>query len=175
MNLCTEVWLKILAKNGFQPTETSVAMAKPLAIEKTASQDILDIRTMNDALDQWMGPLIAYPATTAEINRQYKNRHAKALQRGKNLLHFSLFEHGQVISSLTLSLNKKLARIDDVATVPKFQKQGNASKLMKYALREAATLGANYCFLEASQQGLSIYKKLSFRVLFNNQIFNQLV
>lgn len=173
MDLCSEAWVKILAKDGFRPTETAVAMAMPLAIEEHADQRDFDIRAMNDALDQWMEPLIAYPATTAEINKQYKERHVKALQRGKALLHFSLFKHGQVISSLTLSLNNKSARIDDVATMPEFQGQGNASKLMKFALHKAAKMGANYCFLEASQQGLSIYKNLDFHILFNNQIFGR--
>lgn len=173
MNLCTEAWVEILAKNGFRPTETGVAISRQLAFEEYPYQHNFDIRSMNDALDQWMEPLIAYPDTTVEINKQYKERHVKALQRGKALLHFSLFEHGQVISSLTLSLNKKSARIDDVATMPKFKRQGNASKLMKYALHKAATMGAIYCFLEASQQGLSIYKNLDFKILFNNQIFHQ--
>lgn len=172
-SLCSQAWLNILSNYGFRPTETAVAMALPLAIEEHAYQDSSDIRAMNDALDQWMEPLIAYPSTTTEINKQYKERHVKALERGKALLHFSLFEHEHVISSLTLSLNKKSARIDDVATMPEFQGQGNASKLMKYALHKAAKMGANYCFLEASQQGLLIYKNLGFHTLFNNQIFGR--
>lgn len=173
MDLCSEAWVDILAQNGFSKTETAVAMAIPLAMKEQAYQQNFDIRDMNDALDQWMEPLIAYPSTTAEINEQYKERHVKALQRGKTLLHFSLFERDQVISSLTLSLNQGSARIDDVATIPEFQGQGYASKLMKFALHKAAKMGANHCFLEASQQGLSIYKKLNFQILFYNQIFSR--
>lgn len=170
-HLCSESWVNILAKNGFHLTETTVAMAKYLDIEKNVYQHNFDIKAMEDSLDQWMRPLIAYPSTTTEINKQYTQRHVKALKRGKALFHFSLFDRDQVVSSLTLSINQKSARIDDVATIPEFQRQGNASKLMKFALHTAAKMGANYCFLEASQQGLSIYKDFGFHTLFDNLIF----
>lgn len=171
-HLCSEIWLDILANYGFHPHETAVAMALPLAHEQAYSQ-YGDIRAMSDALDTWIAPLIAYPSTTAQINKDYKDRHVKALHNGNTLLHYSLFKQDQVISSLTLSLHNGLARIDDVATLPELQGQGFATKLMKYALQIAAQMGANYCFLEASQKGLSIYKNLNFRILFNNQIFSR--
>lgn len=169
--LCSETYIKDLANSGFHPTEIAVGMALYLDMNTLSKQSILDIRPMNDLLDDWVIPLIAYPATTVEINKEYQARHKNALRCGYALSHFSLFEKSQVISSLTISINQQIARINDVATVPAFQGKGYATKLMKYALNQAAESGAKYCFLEASQKGLSIYEKLGFQFLFNNQIF----
>ena len=161
LHLCGEDWLKELANFGFKPTEVAVAMVLPLK-KSSVHQGILDIKPMNNRLDEWMIPLIAYPSTTIAINKEYKNRHEIALRRNRALFHFSLFENSEAISSLTLSLNEGLARIDDVATVPEFQGRGYATKLMKYALHTAAKKGASACFLEASQKGLSIYQNMNF-------------
>lgn len=169
--LCSEIYLKDLAHYGFRPTEIAAAMALPLDIKTLSRSSILNIKPMNDRLDEWVIPLIAYPSTTAEINKDYQARHENALRCGYALNHFSLYEESQVISSLTISLNQELARIDDVATLPEFQAKGYATKLMIYGLNYAAKNGAKYCFLEASQMGLSIYKKLGFNILFENQIF----
>lgn len=170
-HLCSETYIKELANYGFHPTEIAVAMALSLDINTLSKQSILDIRPMNHLLDEWVIPLIAYPSTTVEINKEYQARHEHALKCGYAFNHFSLYEESQVISSLTISINQELARIDDVATLPEFQGKGFATKLMKYALNYAAENGAKYCFLEASQMGLSIYKKIGFKILFENQIF----
>ena len=174
-HLCSETYIKDLASYGFHPTEIAVAMALSLDINTPSTQSFLDIRPINDRLDEWVIPLIAYPSTTVEVNKEYQARHENALRCGYALNHFSLYEESQVISSLTISLNQELARIDDVATVPEFQGKGCATKLMRYALNHAAENGAKYCFLEASQMGVSIYKKLNFNILFNNQIFCRIV
>jgi GNAT superfamily N-acetyltransferase len=171
LHLCSEAWLKELAKYGFHPTEVTVAMALPLKMSSDLHQEISEIKPMNNRLDEWAMPLIAFPSTTIAVNKEYKNRHERALMRNKALFHFSLFENSEVISSLTLSLNEGLARIDDVATKPGFQGKGYATKLIKYALHTAAKKGASFCFLEASQKGLSIYQNMNFRCLFENQTF----
>ena len=43
---------------------------------------------------------------------------------------------------------------------------------MKHAINEAINLGANYCFLEASEAGMSIYQKLRFKPLFKNNTYS---
>lgn len=77
------------------------------------------------------------------------------------------------MSSLTLSLHNDLARIDDLGTLPSYQKQGFATELVHFALEQAKNLKANYCFLEASESGLSLYKKIGFKSLFKRQYFGK--
>jgi ribosomal protein S18 acetylase RimI-like enzyme len=87
------------------------------------------------------------------------------------LLHSSLYKQEQPISSITLSINNDLARIDDVGTLPEFQRKGYATHLIKDALSAAKKLNVNYCFLESSTSSFSIYKSLGFEFLFKNNIY----
>jgi len=156
---------------GFKSADVSVAMVlqldKMLSVEPNNAQ----VKNMDTNLGQWAIPLKAYPATSDEVNFQYGKSHELALKRKRNLNHLSLFDHNQIISSLTLSWNNDWARIDDVATLPEYQGKGYATKLMKYGIRLAFKKGARVCFLEASPKGLSIYQKLGFIELFKNQVF----
>ena len=70
-----------------------------------------------------------------------------------------------------LSICNDIARIDDVATIPEFQKKGYATKLMCEVLSFANKLNVKKCFLGASQDGLNIYKKIGFKELFTNHYY----
>lgn len=155
---------------GFIKAEVSVAMVFSLdGLEKEPEDRA--IKNMDNNLDAWSIPLRAYPNTSDEISMNYAQSHKLALERKRNLSHVSLFDNGTVISSLTISWNDTWARIDDVATLPEHQGQGFATKLMRHALCLAQEKGAQFCFLEASKKGLSIYQRLGFKELFKNQIF----
>jgi GNAT superfamily N-acetyltransferase len=123
-------------------------------------------------LDDWMLPLIGAFESTNEITTFYKTCHKNALSNGAKLYHFSLYENYKPVTSITISIHGNVARIDDLGTLPDFQGKGYATAIMKCALKEARNLGANYCFLEASKDGLSIYQKLGFETLFGNKAFN---
>jgi len=161
----------VLNDYGFNPADVSVAMV--LELDKmpfVESNDAL-VKNMDTNLVQWAIPLRAYPQTSDEINLQYGKSHELALNNKRNVTHLSLFDHHEIISSLTLSWNDTWARIDDVATLPDYQGKGYATKLMKYGIRLAFEKGAGVCFLEASPKGISIYRKLGFVELFKNQVF----
>jgi ribosomal protein S18 acetylase RimI-like enzyme len=70
-------------------------------------------------------------------------------------------------------MQSKVARIHDVGTLPEYQNKGYATQLMKHAINEAINLGADYCFLEASESGLSVYQKLGFKPLFKNNYYTR--
>jgi predicted GNAT family acetyltransferase len=168
-NLVTQDSNEILNHYGFMPAEVSVAMALSLDQVRTVQDE--SVKNMDNKLDTWAIPLRAYPATSDEVSLKYAKSHKLALERKRNLIHLSLFHSDEIISSMTLSWNDKWARIDDVATLPEYQGQGFATKLMKQGLRLAKEKGAQFCFLEASPKGLSIYQKLGFTELFKNQVF----
>lgn len=159
-----------LERYGFIKAEISVAMVLSLDGLKEEPEDHAS-RNMDNDLDTWSIPLRAYPNTSDEISIKYAQSHKLALQRKRNLSHVSLFDNGNIISSLTISWNDNWARIDDVATLPEYQGRGFATKLMRHALCLAQEKGAQLCFLEASPKGLSIYQRLGFEELFKNQIF----
>lgn len=45
-------------------------------------------------------------------------------------------------------------------------------EIIQWAGGEAINLGADYCFLEASKSGLSVYQKLGFKPLFKNNYYS---
>jgi ribosomal protein S18 acetylase RimI-like enzyme len=145
-----------------------------ISIEKTASFDGETLIKANDnQLNDWMMPLIGAFESTFEICSIYAMTHKNALKNNINFLHFSLYKKRKPIASITLSLNKNIARIDDVGTLPAFQGKGYATHLMRYVLSVAKERGACYCFLESSDSGVGVYQKLEFKTLFKNNIYSK--
>lgn len=132
----------------------------------------MDIRTVSDRLDQWLKPLAGAFDLTFKVMRQYADVHEMALKNKANFYHFTLFIDNEPISSLTLSLETNIARIHDVGTLPENQNKGYATHLVKHAINEAINMGAEYCFLEASESGISVYQKLGFNPLFKNNTYS---
>lgn len=131
----------------------------------------LIIKEINNDLPTWSIPLIYGFESTPEITGIYTSRHQLATNTGTVLHHFSGFLGDQAVSSLTLSISDGIARLDDVATMPEYQKRGYASDLIHTALNYLKQLNIETCFLEASTSGLSIYKRLGFKPLFKNFYF----
>ncbi len=174
---CTPEMQNILKTMDFPQTGKSVSMALKLEdlITKAATSlsDCLSIHANDNKLNEWMMPLDGAFESTFEISSQYANIHKNALKKKLKLQHFSLYIQGKPIASITLSLHDTIARIDDVGTLPEFQGKGYATRLMIHALSQAKEFGANYCFLEASDSGFSIYQKLGFQALFKNSIYSR--
>jgi GNAT superfamily N-acetyltransferase len=162
-----------LKKLGYVETDSSVCMAIRLDGRRAASfNEGVTIQANNANLNDWMAPLVEAFESTLEITAQYTFSHKRALEKGVTLYHFSLYHKDQPVSSITLSVQGMIARIDDVGTLLGFQGKGYATSLVIYALAEAANQGAVHCFLESSVSGLSIYEKIGFKPLFQNRIYS---
>lgn len=131
----------------------------------------LIIKKITKDLKNWSIPLIHGFESTPEVTGVYIQRHELACQSDANLYHFSGFIDNIAVCSLSLSLCDDYARIDDVATVPVFQKKGYATQLIYTALNYAKQLNVTRCFLEASKSGLGLYKKMGFTELFINRYY----
>ncbi len=146
-----------------------------IALNNQNKRDIansIDIRSVSDKLDQWLQPLIGAFDLTFKVMRQYADVHEMALKNKANFHHFTLFLDKVPISSLTLSLQTNIARIHDVGTLPEYQNKGYGTRLVQYAMNEAINMSAEYCFLEASESGISVYQKLGFKPLFKNKTYS---
>jgi ribosomal protein S18 acetylase RimI-like enzyme len=83
----------------------------------------------------------------------------------------TVFVTGVPVSNLnpaTLSTWENQARLDDIATMPSYQKQGHATSLIYTVLKKATQLNIRNCYLEASSSGLNVYKRIGFKPIFNN-------
>lgn len=163
-----------LQEQHLEVTDKGVAMIASLS---NSSLPIIDsaliVKEIKGNLSEWSVPLIYGFESTPEVTAIYTKRHESASKPDANLHHFSGFINNTLVTSLTLSLCEDFARIDDVATLPAYQRKGYATTLILETLRFAKQLNVTSCFLEASETGLNVYKKLGFNELFINLHYEQ--
>jgi ribosomal protein S18 acetylase RimI-like enzyme len=164
---------RILKSKGYAQTSESHCMMLDLDLfqKEIILEDELKIVSTDENLSDWMTPLIDAFECTVEIMSPYVSAHAKALQQKASLQHFTLYKNADPVASITLSLHNHLARIDDLGTLPKYQRKGYATHLLLYVLEKAKKKGAKYCFLESSDLGFSLYERYGLKTLFKNQIY----
>ncbi|WP_306100205.1 MULTISPECIES: GNAT family N-acetyltransferase [unclassified Pseudomonas] len=156
---------------GFQPAEKTTAMVLDLSSLVSSTDDSSVQISLTRNLADWAVPLGNAFSMPPEGIARYQARHQRALETGQSLHHFILSTEGQVRCSLTLSLCNGEARLNDVGTLVGFRTRGYATRLIQAALRHASSLGARRCFLEATMDGISVYRKLGFEGLFDYQSF----
>lgn len=164
-----------LQLSGFSNAGSGVAMMLELEqLQIPLQSSTLKCKEMQNDLDAWSIPLISGFESTPEITSVYAQRHKIALANSRSIYHFSGYLGNDIVSSLTLSICGNLARIDDVATIPAYQKQGFGSALIYEALNYARQQNISCYFLEASSDGLNLYKRIGFKELFTNQYYEKI-
>ncbi|HIG0328958.1 TPA: GNAT family N-acetyltransferase [Legionella pneumophila] len=165
---------KVLAQSGFLSIDQGVAMYLSIAdLGVSELESDLLIKRMDNEMDTWILPTIPAFESTEEIAQIYRVRHQEAIEKSSDIYHFSGFVQEQIVCSLTLTVMGDSARIDDVATFPKHQKKGYATQLILSVLQTLKATNISWCFLEASADGLNIYKKIGFRELFKNLYYEE--
>lgn len=163
----------IIKNAGYTGDGMTTAMYLTLseAIFPSYSNNPCDIILTNHNLEQWARPLkTAFPVGDGSddtIVNEYIRYHQKALDNGATIFHYALLVEGQPVSSLTLTLHDKLARFDDIGTDIAYQGNGYATHLIKHVLEFCREQGVERCFLDASADGLALYRKFGFKPLFN--------
>lgn len=93
-----------------------------------------------------------------------------ALRRGMGLwpripMHYFLGRlHGEPVATASLLLGGGIAGIYDVSTVPEARRQGIGTAMTVAALQEASALGFETAFLQPSDMGEPLYRRLGFTV-----------
>ncbi|HGN0371658.1 TPA: GNAT family N-acetyltransferase [Proteus mirabilis] len=161
---------EIIKKAGYTGDGMTTAMYLSLsdATYPPYKNNPCDIILTNHDLKQWAQPLkTAFPVGDDTITNEYIRYHQKALDNGVTILHYALLVAGQPVSSLTLTLHDKLARFDDIGTDIAYQGNGYATHLITHVLEFCREQGVERCFLDASADGLALYRKFGFKPLFN--------
>lgn len=161
---------EIIKKAGYTGDGMTTAMYLSLsdATYPPYKNNPCDIILTNHDLKQWAQPLkTAFPVGDDTITNEYIRYHQKALENGATILHYALLVAGQPVSSLTLTLHDKLARFDDIGTDIAYQGNGYATHLITHVLEFCREQGVERCFLDASADGLALYRKFGFKPLFN--------
>ena len=161
---------EIIKKAGYTGDGMTTAMYLSLsdATYPPYKNNPCDIILTNHDLKQWAQPLkTAFPVGDDTITNEYIRYHQKALDNGATILHYALLVAGQPVSSLTLTLHDKLARFDDIGTDIAYQGNGYATHLITHVLEFCREQCVERCFLDASADGLALYRKFGFKPLFN--------
>lgn len=171
---CVGGLLKPAAANlgiKFDAITTAMAMGLDKFIGKDLEADIV-IECVNDDLSSWLIPLKgAFNMHNTSLAQQYLSLHQSALAKDSQMYHFVLKKDDVPITALTLTIEKDLARLDDIGTVMSYQGKGYASRMIQYALRFAQSKKVKSCFLEASKEGRGLYEKIGFKPIFNYYSF----
>lgn len=160
----------LLQTFGFEKETRSVAMIKELE-ESPEDQQNTNIYPMDDRLEEWIAPLALAFEADQDTATQYMHAHERAKRNTQNFYHYSLYDGKTPVGSVTLSLYSTGARIDDLGVLPSRQKQGVGAHLLRHALNEATKKGAKTCVLDASVNGLQLYKTNGFSHLHYTQIY----
>lgn len=160
-----------LVQQGFLSSENTTAMALDLKGYETRTDTVQQVRCTDDNLDDWAAPVLSAFGSPPTDSGQYQAQHQAALDAGKSLRHLTLYVDQTPVCALTLSLHQGVARLDDIGTDARFQGKGYATALIHHALAYARHHGASACFLEASLEGASIYRKAGFRDMFEYRAF----
>ncbi len=83
---------------------------------------------------------------------------------GTTFRHYVGYYRQQPVSSITLFISKRTIAVHNLATLPVFSRRGLGKKLMVYALSEAKKMGFKHCFLESSEKGYRLYRRIGFQV-----------
>ena len=91
---------------------------------------------------------------------------AQGFELDAHSIHFIGYLDDQPAVAATLLLSPGIAGIFDVATVPRFRRQGLASAITHAAMTWAREVGYRRACLQASAMGVSLYQRLGFRTQF---------
>lgn len=161
----------IFKQNHMHLMEESITMFMPLHEKTTFKKlDNVEVVRTDRILQDWSKPLLSAFESTPEITQQYQSVHEKAQGKGAQFQHYTLYQAGEPISSLTLSSVGENCRLDDIGTMRDYQNKGYATFLINHVLSEAKKTGKKHCFLEASHAGFSVYQKIGFYPLWINQV-----
>lgn len=164
----------LLQNNEFNLNDEGVAMMLALKdIQPYTLNTKLKVKTMENDLATWSIPLLHGFESVPAITDVYTNQHQIASKNTSNIRHFSGFIDNTVVCSLTLSIVEQHARLDDIATMPNYQKQGFATTLIHAVLDNATGLNIKNCYLEASSSGLNVYKRIGFKPIFKNYYYEK--
>lgn len=158
---------RLLLANGFQLIEEFPEMYLNLRHELPVhllSGVTIEEVSAEDTLTEWIKPVReSFPSTDNAEQFRLLNAHLPH-GPGTAFRHFVLLQKKVAITSVTLFVTPDAVMIHNLATKPIYRRQGLATLIMIYALREAQQLGIQHCFLDSSSSGYHLYAELGFEV-----------
>lgn len=162
-----------LLRQGLTLEETYPSMYFDLSNDflQTLDTDFIIRESLDANLNDWVLPLReAFPSSDrAESYRQLNGR----LPHGPQckLRHFVGYYKNKPVTAGTLFLSEHACMIHNIGTLPALRYRGFGTAMVLHLMREAKQLGIKHCFLDASESGLSVYKKIGFVVYARTRLY----
>ncbi len=164
---------ELLVKNGFILDRSYVTLSYDLT-KQLAAPKPCDIREVTNEKDfmNWGIPLEEGFDSSADDSKRFIQLTAK-IPYGDNqsFHHYALYHDDKPISCVTLSLSKFGARIDNLATRNSHLRQGFGKALTLFAMNKAKKLGYTMICLDASDEGLLLYKNIGFTEVYQHKTY----
>jgi GNAT superfamily N-acetyltransferase len=115
-------------------------------------------------LTEWIQPLNeGFPSD--DNGECYRKLNADLLKNGdKKLKHFIAYFDNEVAAAATLFLGKDAVMLHNLATKHDYQKRGLGKALALHRMTLAKQLGYKHCFLDASEEGFELHKRVGLQV-----------
>jgi GNAT superfamily N-acetyltransferase len=166
---------EVLKKRGYVLSYAAHVLVGVLedSMPKNSLKDF-DIKEVGEKkLSDWILPLKEAFQATEENALLYQEVHLRALQKKADFRHFVAYVDHVPAAAATLSLSPYGARLDDLGTVSAHQRKGFGTALAHRRMEIAKELGYSWICLEASDQGALLYKRMGFKMLYRNVIYEK--
>jgi N-acetylglutamate synthase-like GNAT family acetyltransferase len=145
-------------------------LSQPLPVFQN---DLIRIEEVDqqDDLKKWSEP-IREGFHAAENDDSYRELNAKILNSGsKKFRHFIAFYKNKLAGASTLFLSENCVMLHNLATKTALTKRGVGTALTLHMMAEARQIAYQHCFLDSSEDGFNLYKKLGFMVYSRTLIY----
>lgn len=127
------------------------------------------VRVMSDdQMRTWRLATAAGFQSPLDFATIYSEAYRLAGYSGRHIHTLGLYQ-GQAVTSATLLLDGTIAGVYNVSTDPGFRRMGFASAITLCALHDAAERGYRHAMLSASEMARSLYERLGFQVLLEQE------
>jgi GNAT superfamily N-acetyltransferase len=161
-----------LIQQGFSLLEEAPAMYFDLAnlSSLTKPEHIAIVAAdKEDNLKTWIQPIIE-GFQAPEGDDRYRKLNFDKSSTGK-LRQFTAYYKNNLAAAGTLFLSNDSVMLHNLATKPAYTKHGIGTALTLHMMNEAKNLGFKHCFLDSSEDGFSLYKKIGFKIYSTTLIY----
>lgn len=165
-----------LEQSGLSLLEQTPAMyydlTRPLPVPEEVEENI-NIREAGptDELREWIMPVQEGFPNSSETEGFRALSARLPHGPGTPFRHYMIRQGGQAVGSVTLYLGTQGVMILNLATRNIARRRGYGKALTRYAMLVAKREGFKHCFLNTSEKGYNLYRKLGFQVYCVNRIY----
>jgi ribosomal protein S18 acetylase RimI-like enzyme len=127
----------------------------------------------NDDLQTWKIP-INEGFQAPEGEDYFRKLNVDILKSGSGKLRqFIAYYQNNIAAAGTLFLSKNAVMLHNLATRTAYTKRGVGTALTLHMMGEAKKLGFKHCFLDSSESGFNLYKRVGFQVYSTTLIYSK--